>query len=157
MSRRKIHASYAPEKGAALLTTVSSTGCRSVGELLIARRISLVAVCCSSESARAFSRASTLASSAAFVICVMEILLRQGTGRGAVSSRQLPHLRLGRLQPELHAHLAVHTRCGRQLPLRILPLARAPVELAEGEVAVGDERSHAARRVEGQRLAVVGL
>src|SRR5258705_1055099 len=119
-----MHASYAPQKRAALLTTVSSTGCRSVGELLIARRISLVAVCCSSESARAFSRASTLASSAAFVICVMEILLRQGTGRGAVSSRQLPHLRLGLLQPVRHVHLAVHRRRGGEVLAGLLALFR---------------------------------
>ena len=41
--------------------------------------------------------------------------------------------------------------------LRLLALARAPVELAEAEVAVGDERAHAARLGERQRLAVVGL
>ena len=36
-------------------------------------------------------------------------------------------------------------------------LAGAPVELAEAEVAVGDEGPHAARLGERQRLAVVGL
>ena len=36
-------------------------------------------------------------------------------------------------------------------------LPRAPGELAEAEVTVGDERAHAARLGEGQRLAVVGL
>ena len=41
--------------------------------------------------------------------------------------------------------------------LGLLALARAPVELAEAEVAVGDERAHAARLGERQRLAVVGL
>ena len=41
--------------------------------------------------------------------------------------------------------------------LRLLALAGAPVELAEAEVAVGDERAHAARLGERQRLAVVGL
>ena len=39
----------------------------------------------------------------------------------------------------------------------LLALARAPVELAEAEVAVGDEGAHAARLGERQRLAVVGL
>jgi hypothetical protein len=38
-----------------------------------------------------------------------------------------------------------------------LPLAGAPVELAEAEVAVGDGRAHAARLGERQRLAVVSL
>ncbi len=41
--------------------------------------------------------------------------------------------------------------------LRLLALARAPVELAEAEVAVGDERAHAAGLGEGQRLLVVVL
>src|SRR5262249_10873479 len=36
-------------------------------------------------------------------------------------------------------------------------LARARAQLPEAEVAVGDERAHAARLGEGQRLAVVGL
>jgi hypothetical protein len=37
----------------------------------------------------------------------------------------------------------------------LLALSRAPGELAEAEVAVGDERAHAARLGERQRLAVV--
>src|ERR1700730_1817119 len=41
--------------------------------------------------------------------------------------------------------------------LRQGPFLRAPVELAEAEVAVGDERSHAARFGERQRLALVTL
>ena len=39
----------------------------------------------------------------------------------------------------------------------LVALARAPGELAEAEVAVRDERSHAARLGERERLAVVGL
>ena len=41
--------------------------------------------------------------------------------------------------------------------LRLLALARAPVELAEAEVAVGDERAHAELAGESQRLAVVAF
>src|SRR5438445_6352874 len=41
--------------------------------------------------------------------------------------------------------------------LRLLALAHAPVQLAEAEVAVGDEGAHAARLGERQRLAVVSL
>ena len=44
----------------ALVTIVSNTGCTSVGELLMTRRISLVAVCCSSASVRSRLRASQL-------------------------------------------------------------------------------------------------
>src|SRR5262245_4678823 len=35
------------------------------------------------------------------------------------------------LQPDLHVHLAVHRRRGGEVLLRLLALARAPVELAE--------------------------
>ena len=40
---------------------------------------------------------------------------------------------------------------------RLLPLAGAPVELAEAEVAVGDERAHAQLLGQGQGLAIVRL
>src|SRR2546426_5570263 len=72
-------------------------------------------------------------------------------------SGQIPHLRLRLLQPEPHVHVAVHRRRGGEVLLGLLALARAPGELAEAEVAVRDERAHAARLGEGQRLAVVGL
>src|SRR6266851_2959604 len=164
--------------GVALRTMARKTGLTSLGESLITRMISALAVCWSSASARAFSsrlsspasrlrdsvsrlsdfsRASTLASSAAFVTCVMDTLLRQGAGPGAVSSRQLPHLRLRLLQPVRHAHLAVHRRRGGEVLLRLLASAGAPVELAEAEVAVCDERAHAELTGERQRLAVVAV
>jgi hypothetical protein len=40
--------------------------------------------------------------------------------------------------------------------LRLLAPVRAAIELAEAEIAVRDEGTHAARLGEGQRLAVVG-
>ena len=43
------------------------------------------------------------------------------------------------LQPIRHAHLAVHRRRRGEVLLRLLALAGAPIELAEAEVAVGDE------------------
>ena len=49
-SRRQIPESVAPQTRAAFSTTAFMTGCRSVGELAITRRISAVAVCCSSAS-----------------------------------------------------------------------------------------------------------
>src|SRR5262249_52248688 len=48
-------ASNASQSRAALSATVSSTGWISVGELLITRKISLVAACCSSASASCLS------------------------------------------------------------------------------------------------------
>jgi hypothetical protein len=72
-------------------------------------------------------------------------------------SCQLSQLRLRLLQPVRHPHLAVHRRRRREVLLGLLALARAPVELAEAEVAVGDEGAHAARLGECQRLAVVAL
>src|SRR5262245_26880426 len=47
------------------------------------------------------------------------------------------------LQPVRHAHLAVNRRRGGEMLLRLLAIPRALVELAEAEVAVGDERAHA--------------
>src|SRR6266852_6955487 len=153
----------ASQSRVALRTMARKTGLTSLGEALITRRISLVAVCCSSESARAFSSrlrspasclrsavsrlsdfssASTLASSAAFVTCVMDTLLRQGAAPGAVSSRQRPHLRLRLLHPVRHLHLVVHRRRGGEMLTRVIPLVCPPVELAEADVAVGKERAH---------------
>src|SRR5262245_61805204 len=43
--------------------------------------------------------------------------------------------RLRLLQPVRHPHLAVHRRRGGEVFLRLLALARAPIELAEAEVA----------------------
>src|SRR5262249_32883892 len=54
-------------------------------------------------------------------------------------SSKLLHLSLRLLQPVRHPHLAVHRRRSGEMLLRLLALARAPVELAEAEVAVGDE------------------
>src|SRR4030095_199443 len=43
------------------------------------------------------------------------------------------------------------------MPLRLLPLARAPVELTEAEVAVGDEGAHAEFIGKRQRITVVAF
>src|SRR5262249_27435421 len=52
-------------------------------------------------------------------------------------SSERPQLRLRLLQVEPHVHLAVHRRCRVEVPLSLLLVARAPIELAEAEVAVG--------------------
>src|SRR5215470_4509823 len=52
------------------------------------------------------------------------------------------HLRLCLLQPVRHPHLAVHRRRGREMLLCVMPLPRPPVEPAEAEVAVSDDRTH---------------
>jgi hypothetical protein len=49
-SKRTTIAHSLPQSVLAFRAIVSKTGCTSVGELLITRRISLVAVCCSSAS-----------------------------------------------------------------------------------------------------------
>ncbi len=70
------------------------------------------------------------------------------------------HRRVSLLLPEPHAHLAVHRRRGGEVlvgPLTSTLVALVPVELAEAKVAVGDDRAHAARFRERQRLAIVGL
>ena len=70
------------------------------------------------------------------------------------SLASLPH---GLLQPVRHAHLAVHRRRGGEVLLRLLALARALVELAEPEMAVGDEGSHAEFGSERQGVGSVLL
>src|SRR6516164_4377385 len=54
-------------------------------------------------------------------------------------SRQFFQVRSGAVQPVRHPHLAVHRRRSGKMLLRLVALASAPVELAEAEVAVGDE------------------
>ena len=51
-SKRKTFANRLPQSETALRTIISNTGCTSVGEALITRRISDVAACCSSASSR---------------------------------------------------------------------------------------------------------
>src|SRR5215831_5916418 len=89
-------------------------------------------------------------------------LSHRNSYRGINSSSQLGsarrvYLRLRLLQPVRHPHLTVHRRRGGEVLARLLALARARAQLPEAEVAVGDERAHAARLGEGQRLMVVGL
>src|SRR4029077_15000097 len=68
---------------------------------------------------------------------------RQAEGLGGLEVEQMSSERrcLSRhlVQPELHVHLAIHRCCGSQVLLRLLPPARALVELPETEVAVGEE------------------
>jgi len=71
--------------------------------------------------------------------------------------RALLHLRLRLFQPVRHVHLAVHRHCGSEVLSRLLTLACVSVELAEAEVAVGDEGAHAARLGESQRFSVLEL
>src|SRR5215467_11965468 len=78
-------------------------------------------------------------------------------GTEGSASGEPSQLSLRLLQIERHVHLAVHRRRGSQILARLLVLARARAQLPEAEVAVGDERAHAERLGEGQRLAVVGL
>jgi hypothetical protein len=68
-----------------------------------------------------------------------------------------PQRRLRLLQPETHAHLAVHRDRGRQVLVALRAIADAVVERAEAEVAVGHERAHAELGGEGEGLTVVGF
>ena len=62
------------------------------------------------------------------------------TFRGTSALSKFVNLLLGLLQSVRHVHLAVHRGRRGEVLLRLLTFARAPVELAEAEVAVGDER-----------------
>src|SRR5262249_5871153 len=75
--------------------------------------------------------------------------IARGLGVGQIAERGFraglypSFFRFRLLQPKRHAHVAVHRRRGGEMRLGVLVLARAPIELSEGEVAVGDQRAHA--------------
>ena len=75
-------------------------------------------------------------------------------GRTPISA---PRLDLRLLQPKPHTHLAVHGGRRRGVFLRLLARARASAELAEAEVAVGDERAHAEAGGESESLPILVL
>src|SRR5262245_38255597 len=79
------------------------------------------------------------------------------SGSSGRASAECPRLCLRLLQIELHVHLAIHRRRDAEVLVTLLTLAHAPEERAEAEVAVGDERAHAARLGERQSLAVMTL
>jgi hypothetical protein len=60
-------------------------------------------------------------------------------------------------EPEPHVHLAVHRGRRGQVVPDLCFLARAPVELAEAEVAVGDEGAHAKFASQGEGLRIVAF
>src|SRR6266545_159507 len=69
-----------------------------------------------------------------------------------------PQRRLGLIQPESHVHLAVHRRGSREMFAGIATLFRgASVELAETQVAIGHDRTHAQFASEGHGLPVGGF
>src|SRR5207245_873825 len=73
---------------------------------------------------------------------------RGGRGPGRrpprlASSFNSPKRRLCLLQPKAHVHLSVHRDGGGQVFPCLRSIACTPVERAEAEVAVGDERAHA--------------
>jgi hypothetical protein len=57
---------------------------------------------------------------------------------------ELPRFNRGLLQPVGHAHFTVHRHRGGEVLLRLLAIAPPAVKFAETEVAVSDQRTHAA-------------
>src|SRR5262245_11469294 len=69
----------------------------------------------------------------------------------------LTNFRLTLLQPEPHVHLSAHRCRGDEAVLRLLPLVRAPGELAEAEVAARDQGAHPKVLGECERVAIVSV
>ena len=65
--------------------------------------------------------------------------------------------RLRLLQPEPHVHLAIHSSRSRQVLGRLRSVAGAPVELAQAEMAVGDEGAHVKLVGERERVTIVAF
>src|SRR5262249_23045040 len=83
-------------------------------------------------------------------------VFRNGAPAAFPSSRRLqlpPRL----LQPELHVHVSIHRHPNREVLLRLLALARATVEFAEAEMAVGDEWAHSKDVIGCEGFAVLSL
>ena len=76
---------------------------------------------------------------------------------GPYASRQLSWRTLCVLEPKAHVHLAVQRGGGGEVLASLVALARAPVERAETEVAMSDERAHAQLAGERERLAIRGF
>src|SRR5438093_13177498 len=77
--------------------------------------------------------------------------VRVPCARGQVFTSQGRHrLPLGLAEPPRHAHVAKHRPRGAQMLNRLRLLAGAPMEAAEAEVALRNERSH------GERVGKIG-
>jgi hypothetical protein len=61
------------------------------------------------------------------------------------------------LTPVCHVHFAVHRRRDGEVLLSLPTITLAAMQLAEAEVAVGDERAHSELAGERQRLAVIAF
>src|SRR5262249_52045579 len=70
---------------------------------------------------------------------------------------KLAHISRGLLQPVRHVHFAVHRRSDGKLVPSLRGIPSTATELAQAKVAMGNERTHAARFGEHQRLAVVAF
>src|SRR5262245_55077279 len=64
---------------------------------------------------------------------------------------------LHQLQPRAHAHVAVHRRRGDEMVASLLMLADVHGQLAETEVAVGDEGAHPELLSERERVTIVAV
>jgi hypothetical protein len=72
-------------------------------------------------------------------------------------SPQIRHFHLRLLQPVRHPHLAIHRRRRGEVLSGPLALVGAVVELAEAEVAVGLQRTHAEFLSRTEDVRVVGF
>ena len=75
----------------------------------------------------------------------------------ALSSADPLESSLRLLLPEVHAHLPIHRRRGRQMLARLSEVAGPASQPSEAEVAVGDEGAHAKLLGEGEGFLVVLL
>src|SRR5262249_6047603 len=92
------------------------------------------------------ARASTVASALPAIPPPMMTTSNVSRARGIRSRAQFHDLCLSFFSPVRHPHLEIHRRRGGERLLSLLALACAPVELAEAEVAVGDEGNATPRR-----------
>ena len=139
-------ASVAPHTRAAFSATASITGCRSVGELEMTRRISAVAVCCSSASVSSRVRSSTLRSRPAYDSLSWAAMLLNWSPSASSSSPVRTSIRWSSSPAPIRAAPARSAWMG-------VTMRRARTRLAATERMTPATRSMIVRWIEALRLA----
>src|SRR5437773_1681858 len=76
-------------------------------------------------------------------------------GTSDSASLQHPQLRFHPFQPQSHFHLAHHRDAIGEMRLRFIVITGSPVQFAQPNMAMRDERTHAECFSEGESLAIV--
>ena len=139
-------ANGASQRCAARSATASSTGCTSVGELEITRRISLIAVCCSSEFCSSCVRSSTLRSRPAYDSRSCVVMRLNRSASPSSSSPVRTTIVWSRSPSPMRCAPSASVRMGRTMP-------RASASAQNAEITRPASSSSAVRRIDALSFA----